>query len=174
MKDNTFDLSEFCDTAEDNDRPYLAAPFSRGAFTFATDGRILVRVPRREEIVGADGVPEIVQLDCERFAAWVDCDLNFSPMPLAALPDWLTGATEWLDFRVRYAASGVTLDGNYVDMLQRLPGPLLVRWGGRLEPQMFRFAGGVAVLMPMDADPLTAPHLEVAAWSPARSCSPPR
>lgn len=42
------DLQPFCST--DPARPYLHQPFSRGEWTYATDGHVLVRVPRRPDI----------------------------------------------------------------------------------------------------------------------------
>jgi hypothetical protein len=41
------DLKPYCLT--EKFRPYLAAPFSIGEFTYATNGHVLVRVPRRED-----------------------------------------------------------------------------------------------------------------------------
>ena len=41
---NKIDLSAFCDPRDP--RPYLRAPFSDGEYTCATDGRLMVRVPR--------------------------------------------------------------------------------------------------------------------------------
>lgn len=42
------DLKQFC--GEDVFRPSLQSPFSRGEFTFATDGSVCVRVPRRDDV----------------------------------------------------------------------------------------------------------------------------
>ncbi len=42
------DLKPFCG---DNDiRYYLNEPFSEGEFTYATNGHILIRVPRRDDV----------------------------------------------------------------------------------------------------------------------------
>lgn len=41
------DLAPFC--GQDESRPYLMQPFASGSWTYATDDRILVRIPRRDE-----------------------------------------------------------------------------------------------------------------------------
>jgi len=42
------DLHQFCST--DKNRPKLVSPFSRNEYTYATNGHIIVRVPRRDDI----------------------------------------------------------------------------------------------------------------------------
>lgn len=49
------DLQPFCGQAEC--RMELQKPFSHGVFSYATDGRILVRVPRREDVPEIEGAP---------------------------------------------------------------------------------------------------------------------
>lgn len=53
------DLQPFCYTG--NDRPALAQPWSVGEWTYATDGRILVRVPRRADVPERDDGPRDLQ-----------------------------------------------------------------------------------------------------------------
>lgn len=50
------DLTPFCGKGES--RPYLHAPFTQGDFTYATNGHICARVPRREGVVGAVEAPD--------------------------------------------------------------------------------------------------------------------
>jgi hypothetical protein len=55
-------LTPFCGT--DETRPYLMKPFSRGDFTYATDGHICVRVSRREDVPEQENFdrPDITKL----------------------------------------------------------------------------------------------------------------
>jgi hypothetical protein len=50
---NGIDLAPFC--SDPHDSPILAAPFDRGAWTCATDGIIMVRVPGPNEFPPTDG-----------------------------------------------------------------------------------------------------------------------
>lgn len=53
---NTIDLSPF--VSKDESRPSICAPFSIGEWTYATDGRILIRVPRREDVPENPSAPQ--------------------------------------------------------------------------------------------------------------------
>lgn len=73
---NLQDLKKFCST--DHTRPTILKPFTQDGFTFATDGRILVRIPAIEG--GADDGPE----DSIRV---IPSDLkNYQPVQLP--PNW--------------------------------------------------------------------------------------
>jgi len=52
----TIDLKLFCDP-NDPVRPWLGQPFSAGAWTYATDGHIAVRVPRLEDVAENPAAP---------------------------------------------------------------------------------------------------------------------
>jgi hypothetical protein len=73
------DLSPFCATEKtEPGRPYLYTAFNRDAYTYATDGRILVRVPLRDGLPAArDGLMEKLLAICE--ARWAGGD--FVPLP---------------------------------------------------------------------------------------------
>jgi len=58
-KVNLIDLKPFCDPT----RPHLAEPFNRGEHTYATNGRILVRVAKLPEAVEVPAAPGLQQLD---------------------------------------------------------------------------------------------------------------
>lgn len=51
------DLKQFCST--DPGRPYLHEPCSRGDFTYATNGHIGVRVPRRDDVPENPKFPDL-------------------------------------------------------------------------------------------------------------------
>lgn len=66
------DLQPFC--GRDEYRPYLHKPFSRGAYTYATDGRLLLRVARRDDVPENDRAPDceaavFSKLQCSEYAA---------------------------------------------------------------------------------------------------------
>src|ERR1041385_6499269 len=76
------DLTKFC--AADPFRSYLSKPFSHGKFTYATNGHIIVRVARRED------VPEIEQQGNWNKPFEGMEDTKFSPLatvsPLPSVP----------------------------------------------------------------------------------------
>ncbi len=78
----TIDLTKFVDP----NRVYLAEPFSRGAYSYATDGHILVRVPRIATI--ADGIgPTGKSLD--DLVAVLDKPLpQLDPLPAVSEPNF--------------------------------------------------------------------------------------
>lgn len=49
------DLTSFCST--DPARPVLHRPFSKGEFTYATDGRVILRVARRPDVAEVKDAP---------------------------------------------------------------------------------------------------------------------
>lgn len=53
----TIDLQKFC-SVKDDSRYFLHAPFSRGKYTYATNGHIVVRVARRDDVPEVDLAPK--------------------------------------------------------------------------------------------------------------------
>lgn len=51
------DLSAFC--YREDDRYFLKQPWTRGDFTYATDGRIMIRTPARADIIDIPSAPNI-------------------------------------------------------------------------------------------------------------------
>ena len=78
------DLTPFCTTEEN--RYYLQQPWSRGMHTWATDGHIMVRVPRRDDVPECDLAPDAAHV-FER--ASFDC--AFTPLPGGLPPPAPTG-----------------------------------------------------------------------------------
>ena len=63
------DLQQFCST--DPDRPQMHAPFSSAAWTWATNGHILVRVPRRDDVPENPEAPNVKKVwDGAKWGAW--------------------------------------------------------------------------------------------------------
>jgi hypothetical protein len=69
------DLKPFCGTQET--RYYLLKPFSRGDFTYATDGHICVRVARRDDAPEQE-IPDVTSL------SWAERE--YTPLPAIDLP----------------------------------------------------------------------------------------
>lgn len=57
--ENTISISEmkrFC--GDEVTRPYISKPFSHGKYTYATNGHIVIRVARMDDVPEAEGAPE--------------------------------------------------------------------------------------------------------------------
>jgi hypothetical protein len=167
------DLAEFCSC--DPKRPELACPFSFADWSFATDGAILVRVPRISD------VPENPAAPNKKAAALFDAArVRYRPAPQFDLPD---SPLEWEESKKCWTCQGsgkthvcpdcqcpcpqcdgkgsltirdwhrtqigkAFFNSRYVDCLQKLPSLELGR-PHRTEPMRFRFdGGGEGLLMP--------------------------
>src|SRR6185436_2051933 len=64
------DLQPFCST--DETRYYLNKPWSRGEFAYATNGHILIRVPRRPDVPENDKSPDIAAVIAKNPSDGVD------------------------------------------------------------------------------------------------------
>jgi hypothetical protein len=163
------DLKQFCSTEES--RPYLHNPFSRGEYTFATNGHVLVRVPRLEGIAEQEkpaaektfsdsyrdgprgsliadiSLPEKKQTECET------CDGRGTEHDC---PDCncrcdLCEGKGVIDVTTRlYVQIGETyFDGKYISQLMKLPGMRFEAQPAPKRPASFTFDGGDGVLMPV-------------------------
>jgi hypothetical protein len=72
------DLQQFC--SKDQGRYYINKPWSRGDFTWATNGKILVRVPRRDDVPEQPAAPDAARIFTPEFE-----EMAFSPLPAV---DW--------------------------------------------------------------------------------------
>lgn len=72
------DLQKFC--SDEDTRYYLRAPFSRGDFTYATDGYIGVRVPRIADVTNEEGP------DFEKLMSSTAPAVNTQPFPAVVVP----------------------------------------------------------------------------------------
>jgi hypothetical protein len=50
------DLSPFC--GDEDGRPEFSQPFSRGEYSYATNGAVCIRIPRRDDIPEIEGTPD--------------------------------------------------------------------------------------------------------------------
>ena len=78
------DLKRFCCDSKEPYRAAIARPFSQGDWTYATDGRVLIRVPRLDEVPEYDdstrGVEKTI-FDEEPITGW------WMAIPSAMLPE---------------------------------------------------------------------------------------
>jgi hypothetical protein len=73
------DMKPFCST--DEIRPYLHNPFSRGDYSYATNGHIIVRVRKVAEISENDQAPDAGMLFLREFSS-----SRLRPMNVEVLP----------------------------------------------------------------------------------------
>jgi hypothetical protein len=71
-----FEISQFCDR-ENYSRPWMMEPFNIGEHTYATDGHICVRVPRRPDVAEN---PEALNA-AELFAVGMECNGALPVLP---------------------------------------------------------------------------------------------
>ena len=158
------DLNLFCGPACSEKGKDLSVPFSLNGHTYASNGHIAVRVPRRPDIPENKEAPSIEEL--ERLP-WDFSRVKFGPLPEPKLlPDrcgWCNGSGRqhncpdcrcWrkhchgsgkLQPRVRIGKA--TFFGPYVEWMQTLPG-LEIGKPKLRAPLPFRFEGGEGLLMP--------------------------
>ncbi len=55
------DLKRFCSDSKQSSRVSVTRPFSQGHWTYATDGRVLIRVPRLDEVPEYSDSPRDVE-----------------------------------------------------------------------------------------------------------------
>lgn len=173
---NASDLQPFCST--DESRPQLLIPFSRGAYTYATDARILVRVSRIED-VGEEGG---LDLEAINAAASIEGREPFYTEDLTqwqevpeirgrAFPACCSECAEGPRYEIKLncpecKGTGV-VEGFAPDQHEMRVGNRLAAWhylkkikalpnaevsteiGTKLAPIIFRFTGGVGLLMPL-------------------------
>lgn len=168
----TIDLKLFCLEYELRNIPM--EPFSSKDFTYATDGRIAIRVARRQEVPENNYTSTIVDV-IERYIK----DANFD-----IIADWLTidavplpemkgcddcGETGYYDpeeddpkfqcqscdgkgkypIFVSVEIGAKLFSNKYLLMLMELPNVRIHATNGKLDSSPFKFDGGIGILMPM-------------------------
>ena len=156
------DLTPFCSTHISV--PKLMQPFSRGDFTWATNGHVMARVERRP------GVPDGVNLNVEQFIRPAVMDVALPRFEeLSAIADNCalcsgTGKThdcpdckclcadcngtgkDVLEYCV--IINGVFFDYKYIRIIAALPN-LMIELPEAMRSMRFSFDGGEGVLMPL-------------------------
>ena len=160
-------LQSFC--GDDADPSYLHKPFSYEDFTYATDERIMVRVPRRENVpeLSADNPIKDPTKPMQGFGT-----VRFAPPPPYSIP---TGSDEvkcpscegrGLEhdcpdctcicakcegtgaLKTSTTVGSINFDLNYLRQVLALPGVEIAEPQDRA-PLYFRFTGGDGALMPL-------------------------
>ena len=159
------DLKPFCSKY----RPYLHEPWSRDAHTYAANGYIAARVPRRDDVSENPKAPA-----CERLFDKIDRSLPLRSIPHYDVPEpkatdcsYCHGRChehdcpdcscecEYCDGLGRNIASCSVALGpglfaaRYIQLLATLPGILIAPGPDRFTPAYFTFDGGDGLIMPM-------------------------
>lgn len=160
-------LTPFLST--DETREAMMTPFSYGTFTYATDGRIIVRVDRRADIPERNNAPKQVQIeDIFRKATGADW-MEVPTLPTPILEKCLAcgghGKIEWE--KQTYECEECEGKGSnrklipvdicaqqfsdeYLEKIKSLPGAMIAPSITReAKPMPFCFDGGRGVMMPM-------------------------
>lgn len=162
------DLKSFCST--DKARPNLHRPWSRGDWTWATNGHILVRVPRRDDVAENDRAPDaskiLAAFDASKLAprapielpavTMVECDdCSGEGCGIHSCPDCHckcvtcrgTGKVS-NDRHVSIDFCGGVFALRYVRQIMALPGLRLpAGHPDKRAPLLFSFDGGVGAVM---------------------------
>jgi hypothetical protein len=172
----SIDLKPFCST--DKDRPNLHRPWSRGDWTWATNGHILIRVPRRADVPENDEAPDpskiLAPFDGTKLAARAPIELPAVTMdecddcsgagygihgcPYCECDCGTCGGTGKVDSdrQVSIDFCGGVFALRYVRQIMALPGLRLpADHPDKHAPLLFAFDGGVGALMG-----LSSRHLE--------------
>ena len=171
MTDRTINLEIFCHP----DRPELVRPFSIDTWTYATNGHVLVRVPRRDDVAENETAPNVARMFPDDAPK-----ARYKPAPKFEIPRGLTArrnvsvaaapgkrtitgvqtvsacataatARERLPKLVTVKIGRASFNSKYVSWLQQLPNLELDRVPRGFKPMRFRFDGGEGLLMPCRA-----------------------
>lgn len=139
----TFDeLKGFCSC--EPGRQFLHSPFISGEHTYATDGRILIRIAR----VPAE-TPGLALSGPDVSEVWAD---EFCPEPVA-LPAEIPPVAGYVDEDAIGVPVGCQrLSHLYLNKIKNLPGLKIYNARRELGPVHFTFDGGEGKLMPVVAD----------------------
>lgn len=165
------DLQKYC--SEDERRINIRTPFTRGEFTYATNGHILVRVPRQEDAPERDDAPhaervydppaanagEYLPISFPRLPKW-ECEKDECPScdgrgtdhdcpDCQCKCDDCSGNGEVVIEPKDYVAiDGISFSLKYALMLAELSN-LRIGVARPNEPLAFQFDGGAGILMPV-------------------------
>lgn len=150
---------------------YDLTPFSRGDFTFATDGHVLVRIPRVAEVQERVTAPKIPEqwFDQSEVKEWLPIPELPSPSEPADCPtchggdepphdcpecackcDDCDGTGKEIPKPVGVIVGTRKLSETILTRMKTLPGPVFLQSDGDKHSQCkFKFEGGLGCLMPM-------------------------
>ncbi len=171
------DLSKYCERGESS-RPYLRQPFSHGDFTYATNGHIMVRIPRRDDVPPPDMPKAAETLEVRWDKPLEGHDTAIYTKTLPELPE----RGQYVDPCPRCDGTGRGHDCpdcqcechdcvgtgfddpdkgaevligvgkfavKYIRMVAELPGIEIMEYTQKGDPILFRFDGGIGAVMPL-------------------------
>lgn len=148
------DLTPFCDP----DIPGRERPWTRHGYTWATDGRILVRTEPQsfEDNPLAPNTSEVMKRYQE-----IGVFESLPELPNASPCDNCSGQGEWKDGTIcddcDGGGKGITsckiavrwFDLRFLERMAKLPGVEIIKAGAKPDVMSFRFNGGIGLLMPL-------------------------
>lgn len=160
------DLKPFCYTGDD--RPYLKQPWSRGDFTYASNGHVLVRVLRLTDVPENAATPDCEKLlaktpECSDFAPFPEFDISDAPKVPCDICDGRgtehdcpdcghdceecdgTGEIEEIQSVTLF---GAIYDTRYIKQIMTLPGLKFSASPPKHVAARFIFEGGEGLIMP--------------------------
>jgi len=162
----TIDLQPFCSTWQS--RPQIKRPFSRDGYTYATDGRVIVRVARRKRYKENPDAPDVSV--CGTFAyrgitkklprpipktQKAICDSCGNDRRYRVSCDNCNG-TGRVHKYVYVRVGSRFIDAKYLHLLAKLPNIRIQQAGHTNSPAYFSFDGGCGYIMPLQ-NPKSAP-----------------
>ena len=154
---DVIDLTPFFDAGHPQSK--IAAPFSDGEHTYATDGSIVIRIPRRLDVESSQFAPKADRLFAEHIGdsprKWFDVPELPKPVmqPCECLNDTRCdpcpdcNGTEVVEKIKSADIGGVPFQRKYVAKIALLPNCVISPAGPK--PAWFRFDGGDGLLCPM-------------------------
>lgn len=139
-------------------------PFSRGDFTFATNGHVMVRVPRIAGISEVEDAPDPTRvMDKLDLASCTRAMPRLPPLRHFVENDPEDDGTKFLAlWRETATLQGNSFDLHYLHLIAWLDGLRIGMPQGRREPMPFTFTGGTGALMPCEKALETHHHLDAA------------
>ena len=171
----TIDLTQFCE--RNGFRLWMAEPFGIGEYTYASNGVILVRVPR-SDWPSADLPSEVLPASFHRILKWLYDSPAMAPIP--AIPPgpyyetcFMCGGSGEVDYdccgghideceecdgegvtekKTYYRFGSRSFDARYLRMIKALPDSRLAIEGPQMDGALFTFTGGRGLLMAVNED----------------------
>jgi hypothetical protein len=148
------DLRPFCGD-EGSAAAYLMSPWSRGVFTYATNGHVLVRVPRRPDVPEIDGGKALNTEAVLRAMPFAD-RARFTPLRLNLPAQGAFGCPHCGErinadeVALSVSMRGAIFRGDYIRLIMALPDLRCAPVTEATGPFAFIFSGdGIGALMPM-------------------------
>jgi hypothetical protein len=173
----TVDITPFCDVGVGG-REWMLRPFSIGDFTYATNGHILARVPRRPDVADLEPLPFKISIDTV-LGDWEHANFGRLRLQLPRAPETFgrcskcagIGSFDWgdewrdceacggygtqdVDLRFSTMIAGFHFNLSYIRRIVALPDVTFALTASTADavtfkPMLFRFSEGVGAIIPM-------------------------